>query len=73
MYNDYYLQQIYGELAILEDIEENQETIIQQNIILQSGDREIIQQIASNTQVMAMGVIILVLTLLYSFVVRCLK
>lgn len=77
MYNDYNLQEINSKLTTtnnnLDDILENQELINQQLILIESGDKEIKEELViANQGLMAIN-LILMLTLIYTFIVRCLR
>lgn len=77
MYNDYYLQAINDKLATsnmsLDDIMNNQVTIINNQALLISGDKEILSNlVALNNNCLTIACIISVL-LLFLFVVRCFK
>lgn len=77
MYNDYYLQEINNKLATtnnnLDDILENQELINQQLILIESGDKEIKEELVKANQGLMAINLILMLTLIYTFIVRCLR
>lgn len=77
MYNDYYLQEINTKLTTtnnnLDDILENQELINQQLILIESGDKEIKEELVKANQGLMAINLILMLTLIYTFIVRCLR
>lgn len=77
MYNDYYLQAINEKLASsnmsLGDIIENQVTVLNNQAILISGDKEISQKLdVLNTSVLTITCGVLMLAL-FLFIVRCFK
>ena len=77
MYNDYYLQEINNKIATtnnnLQDIIDNQELLYQQMIEIESGDNKLRQEVQSVESYSIMLTIIMSLTLIYTFVVRCLR
>lgn len=71
MNNDYYLQQILQEMGSLDDILDNQKTIIENQQALISGDKQIEESLCNIYLINTTILVVALTTLIYNFVTKC--